>query len=744
MKSFERRVGLALVVVCALVVLPLAGNFALWDPWETHYGEIAREMLARHDYVSPWWSGSSVDRPEVFHKPVLHFWLLGISYRLFGLEGAHASPSELVDSWRVEWAERLPNILLGLICVIAIWQLTRRLANVRAATLAGLVLGTATQWALVTRQAMTDLPFVAPMTVALVLVALALLDADDTPLPRARIWRFTFPRAPAFYAFLALFVFTVVPQLIIFSIQVHAQLRVNGRVWHLSGVVPMLPYIAAFPISLYWCTRAKNRRQLYLCSAYALCGVASLAKGPAGVGMPGLVLFFYLILSGKWRAIFKLDIPRGVLIFILVAFPWYHAMHIRHGAAFWNELIGDNYIHRAMGRNGDRGTFEYYLQWAAYGLFPWSGLAAAGGIFAFKGLRESNPRRALAAFALVWFIVDYTIVSLVNTKFHHYILPALPAAAVLAGLFLDELLTAATRAHALGLALIALPITLLCGRDLAAFPARLLWLFNYDYVNMPNTGRPWPSPAVYGDKYDYTSALFLLAAFATFAVGLLAVAARARRASELDPAPAPNKLDSRYFICAFFALLIGFLISPKTDHGAPPILNPRLWLIPTILVLPFAAQLGRALFAPSRAALALGAALVAAVAWCNFVDDKFMLELSPHWGQKHVLAAYYQKRTGPEEPLIAWELYWRGENLYTRNQIYDSPDPNERTVFVPNDRAPEKLAAYLKSHTGRRIFFITERVKLDQLRSLLPPPVRPTLSVVDDSNNKLYLLVAQN
>jgi hypothetical protein len=132
-----------------------------------------------------------------------------------------------------------------------------------------------------------------------------------------------------------------------------------------------------------------------------------------------------------------------------------------------------------------------------------------------------------------------------------------------------------------------------------------------------------------------------------------------------------------------------------------------------------------------------------AVAWTGFILDKVLIELSPHWAQKHVIASYYQKRKGPEEPLIAWQLYWRGENFYTRNEIYDHTKPqSEKTIFL-GDRNVEKMQAYLKAHSGRRVFFLVERVRFEALRGLLPAEARSTLQIVDSSNNKLYLATAQ-
>ena len=102
---------------------------------------------------------------------------------------------------------------------------------------------------------------------------------------------------------------------------------------------------------MWWCATAKNRRQLYLLSAYVLGAMATLAKGPAGIALPGIVLVVWLVVAGRWRDIYrKLEIPRGIVLFIASGCPWYHAMLIRHGAPFWMEFIGDNYVHRAQGR----------------------------------------------------------------------------------------------------------------------------------------------------------------------------------------------------------------------------------------------------------------------------------------------------------------------------------------------------------------------------------------------------------
>ena len=72
-------------------------------------------------------------------------------------------------------------------------------------TLATLILATSSQWALITRQAMTDMPFVSPMTIALCFAGLALIGPEEereAELPRGQFLvgrlKISWPRSKAF------------------------------------------------------------------------------------------------------------------------------------------------------------------------------------------------------------------------------------------------------------------------------------------------------------------------------------------------------------------------------------------------------------------------------------------------------------------------------------------------------------------------------------------------------------------
>jgi 4-amino-4-deoxy-L-arabinose transferase-like glycosyltransferase len=89
-----------------LGLLPLLVR-PLWEPDEGRYAEIAREMLASGDWLTPRLNGVLY-----FEKPPLQYWLSALSMKLFGMNGA---------------AARLPLALASGLMIWAAWRLAKRL-----------------------------------------------------------------------------------------------------------------------------------------------------------------------------------------------------------------------------------------------------------------------------------------------------------------------------------------------------------------------------------------------------------------------------------------------------------------------------------------------------------------------------------------------------------------------------------------------------------------------------------------
>ena len=675
----ERQMVIFVLLIGALLYLPFAGSYGLFDPWETHYGEVGRQMARRNDYISLFWPGSPLDTDNFWSKPVLTFWLMSLSMKVFGIGGGGLSAGEFALSTRPEWALRLPFCLMSLLALLGVYLPVSRFVSRRAGILSVMALATFPLFSLVARQAMTDMAFIGPMTLGLGLCALALFDDKDDVLPR-RTWRgLSWPHHPVYYTTVALLALTVLPQLIVNSIQLTWTLPIKHRIT-IPGVVSMIPYFAGFFAFLWYTARTRYKAPFYLYIASILCGLAMLAKGLAGLGLPVIVFLAYLLFTWNWRRLARAQIlralPFAILACALVAVPWHHAMLARHGFPFWNELYGDNHWRRLVtGRHGDRGSFEYFIRELGFGLFPWISLAPSalawvamrtfgrrGATVGTETAATENKRRDILWFGAIWFVSGYALVSFSMTKFHHYILPALPGLAIAMGCFLDDVLTE-KRGRLILLAVLAgTPLLALVAFDLTSAQKsaqHFIWLFSYDYVNTPS-GRPWPP------DMNYMRTLWVFAGLFTVATAFIA------------------------------------------------------W------------QRARA--------IATLATIGVTVAFTYFLLDVYIRAAASHWSQKPLIAQYYRDRHSPYERLLAWQMYWRGENFYTQNEIWEGP-ANERTVFL-GDKNAEGLKEYVAAHRGKRMFFIIERTRLDGLRGLLPDDVKPSLKIVNEDNNKFYLLTA--
>jgi len=130
-----------------------------------------------------------------------------------------------------------------------------------------------------------------------------------------------------------------------------------------------------------------------------------------------------------------------------------------------------------------------------------------------------------------------------------------------------------------------------------------------------------------------------------------------------------------------------------------------------------------------------------AVAFCLYLLDGYMRDVAPYWSQKHLLATYYQQRRSPDEKLLVWQMYWRGENFYTANEIYQGPVA-ERTVFL-GDKNVENLKDWIARHRGRRAFLLVERSRWGQVPAMFPPETQKSLRIIDEANMKFVLAEAQ-
>ncbi|MEM7448958.1 MAG: glycosyltransferase family 39 protein [Myxococcota bacterium] len=168
--SAIHRPALLVFVVVSLVYAPFLGTYGLWDPWETHYGEVAREILSRDDWISLWWAQDG----WFWSKPILIFWSEAFAMASLGVD---ASPD--AHPLHPEWALRLPFYLFSVGAVLSAYAAVRRVFGVRAGVLSALVLATAPHYFLLAHQAITDMLLVANMTLAMSMLTLAVVTPED-------------------------------------------------------------------------------------------------------------------------------------------------------------------------------------------------------------------------------------------------------------------------------------------------------------------------------------------------------------------------------------------------------------------------------------------------------------------------------------------------------------------------------------------------------------------------------------
>jgi 4-amino-4-deoxy-L-arabinose transferase-like glycosyltransferase len=127
-----------LLLVVGLVSVPGLSRYSLWDVDEGVNAEAAREMAEADSWIVP-----TFNYQLRTAKPVLLYWLQRLSYAVGGVSEG--------------WA-RGPSVLCGLGAVLLCYELGRRLWDRASGLWAGVILGSAVQFAILSRAATPDAP----------------------------------------------------------------------------------------------------------------------------------------------------------------------------------------------------------------------------------------------------------------------------------------------------------------------------------------------------------------------------------------------------------------------------------------------------------------------------------------------------------------------------------------------------------------------------------------------------------
>lgn len=339
LNSRYRTDALLLAGFCGFLFFYGLAFFGLLGADEPRYAQVAREMLARHDWITPTLGGQ-----PWLEKPPLYYWQAMLTFRMFGVS---------------DWAARLPSAIDATLMVIAVYlffcrfrpgsQLDAALMTASAAGIIGFA-----------RAASMDMALAASFTAALL----------------------------AWYT------------------------------WHESATL------------------------IYLWLAYAFLALGMLAKGPVAPFLAAVIISIFAVLRGDYGILRRTLSIRGMLIFGLIALPWYIAVQIRNPDFFHAFILQHNLERFSSNLYHHREPFWYYIPVGLAALLPWAVLAVAAIAETIRDWwserrwserreKSNSPEEALNVFLLIWFFLPIIFFSISQSKLPGYILPALPAATLL-------------------------------------------------------------------------------------------------------------------------------------------------------------------------------------------------------------------------------------------------------------------------------------------------------------------------
>lgn len=377
-----------LILVGGIAFFWHLGSIGLIDETEPLFAEASRQMYTTGDWITPFFNGKTR-----FDKPALIYWCQAIAYSIFGVN---------------EWAVRLPSAIAAM-AVISLAFYT-------------------VQWQLAKQDALEQVfrPSRRWLTAGVVAAVMALN-------PEMIVWGRTGVSDMLLTGCIgsALLCFFLG-----YASQEGSEIGDREQGGHGEYHTPHTPPTVPNP---------HLPKKWYL-ACYILIAGAILTKGPVGIVLPGLIISAFLLYLGKFREVMReMRLLLGMLIILVLSLPWYVLVTWRNGWNYINSFFGYHNIERFTEVvNGHTAPWYFYFLVVLLGFAPYSvylPLSMARLKFWQRNYWCSQERsQQLGLFAFFWFVSIFGFFTIAVTKLPSYVLPLMPAAAILVGLLWSDLL----------------------------------------------------------------------------------------------------------------------------------------------------------------------------------------------------------------------------------------------------------------------------------------------------------------
>ena len=145
----------------------------------------------------------------------------------------------------------------------------------------------------------------------------------------------------------------------------------------------ILSRVVIFDMSLTFCitlalysffeaahTDETMRRRIYCALMYVGLAAGTLIKGLVGLLIPGLVIFFYLLIANRWSILRSVYLIPGALLFLALVAPWYLLAEARNPGFLRYYLWDEHFGRFATGSFDRKQPWYFFLVVLAVGFLP--------------------------------------------------------------------------------------------------------------------------------------------------------------------------------------------------------------------------------------------------------------------------------------------------------------------------------------------------------------------------------------